>query len=170
MIEFENFRHCSSAAKWDQPKPLKSLPSSAPDSKAYTDMWSLPCCKAFRATNAVTRDGRVWIVFPFSPRNEFVSSFCSVVCLPSIQFMHWSRITRALSKLNKGPPKIVTEICSCLSTATDVCNERRGGIRTPLKSQNHLRPLRPFIFLWSDLPLGLLRSEKPHGDQRWKIF
>lgn len=47
MIEFEKFRHCSSAAKWDQPKPIKRFPSSALDNVAFMDVWSPSYCKSF---------------------------------------------------------------------------------------------------------------------------
>lgn len=53
MIEFENFRHCSSAAKWDQPKPIKRLPSSALDNMTYTDMRSLSYCKLLTTTKRI---------------------------------------------------------------------------------------------------------------------
>lgn len=84
MIGFESFRLCSSAAKWDQPKHIKRLPSSLqPVCLTQTCGHSLPA-KHLQSLNAATRDGGVGIVFPFPLRNEFVPSCCSVVSLPSM--------------------------------------------------------------------------------------
>lgn len=59
MIEFETFRHCCSAAKWDQPKPIKRLPSSALETRLTQTCGHYLVVNHLQSLKAFTRDGTV---------------------------------------------------------------------------------------------------------------